>query len=146
MQQFSERDGLSVVFSEVRLPRPAEVEYPAALDDLEDRAARGDIVLVAEDDGVAGCLAMSGDAAGSVACVDHLLVSPDKRRRGLGTGLLREGVKHARQAGLRAVIASCLATNGPAIAFYQRLGLEFCGYNEQRYADHQVTLLFAYRI
>lgn len=145
MQQTNDRDSITIVLSEVRLPRTVELPYPLTLEDLDGRLERGDLVLVAEEgEALLGCLAMSWRGA-DVAVVDHVLVMPDRRRQGTGRALVREAVRFARDAGLRVILAPCQAKNGPAIAFYRRLGLEFCGYNEQQYADHDVTLLFAYR-
>lgn len=146
MQQLSERDDITILLSEVRLPRPVEIAYPASFADLPHRLERSGCILVAEEDGICGWLAMSVNDACSLASVDHLIVSPERRREGIGTALLREAVKVAREMRLRVVLLACQAKNGPAIAFCRRLGLEFCGYNEQYFADHEVTLLFAYRV
>ncbi len=147
MQQASERGAISVLLSEVRLPRPLEVPYPASTEDLIPRFERGDLFLVAEDEaGTVGWLAMSEDGAGNSGRVDHLVVDWDHRRQGLGTALLREAVQEGRRRGLRAVFCSCPAKNGPAAGFYRKLGLEFCGYNEHLYAEHEIALLFAYRM
>ena len=146
MQQLGERDGITILFSEVRLPRPMEIAYPVSLTGLARRLERGDSIMVAEDGGIIGWLAMSVDDGCGLARVDHLVVAPERRREGIGTSLLREATRSAREAGLRVVLLACQAKNGPAIAFCRRLGLEFCGYNEQQFADHEVTLLFAYRV
>jgi GNAT superfamily N-acetyltransferase len=147
MQQLSERESVTVLFSSVRLPRPVEVPYPARADDLAERLERGEPLFVAEDEGdVLGWLAASLDRGSGLARLGHLVVTPERRRQGVATALLREAVKSAREAGMRALLVPCQAKNGPAIAFCRRLGLELCGYNEQQYGDHDVSLLFAYRI
>jgi GNAT superfamily N-acetyltransferase len=148
MQQTSERDAVSIRLSRVRLPRSVDVPYPANLDDLSERLKLGDLVLVAaEGEAVAsGCLAASYDRACGIAWVCHLLVAPEARRQGLATDLLKEAARLARLAGLRAVMVPCLAKSGPAVGFCRHLGLELCGYNEHQYAEHQVTLQFAYRM
>jgi GNAT superfamily N-acetyltransferase len=148
MQQVAERDAVSVRLSRVRLPRPLEVPYPANLDDLSERLKRGGLVLVAAEGelGIAGCLAASYDRACAVAWVGHLLVSPEKRRQGVATALVREAARQVGEAGMRVLMVPCLAKSSPAVAFCRHLGLELCGYNEHQYADHAVTLQFAYRI
>ena len=149
MQQLSEREGITVLLASVRLPRVVEVPYPADVNDLAERLDRGDALLVAEDESeetVAGWLALAFDRAAGLARLEHLLVAPERRRRGVATAMLREAVKVSRQAGMRAMLMACQAKNGPGIALCRKLGLEMCGYNEQQYGDHDVSLLFAYRI
>ena len=145
MQQLSERDSVTIVLSEVRLPRPVHLPYPRQRDDLGKRLERGDCFLVADDGGVVAFITMSTDSGSGVGSVDDFVVAPEWRRRGVGTALLRAAVAAARDVGTRVVMLPCQARNGAAHAFCRRLGLEFCGYDEQRYLDHDVTLLFAYR-
>jgi GNAT superfamily N-acetyltransferase len=141
----SERESLTVVLSEVRLPRPVVLPYPRQRDDLGARLERGDCFLVADEEGAVGFLTLSLDRGAGVARVDDLLVDPQCRRRGIGTALVRAAVAAAREAGMRVVTLPCQAKNGAGHAFCRRLGLELCGYDEQHYLDHDVTLLFAYR-
>lgn len=145
MQQLSERETTTIVLSEVRLPRPVDLPYPRSRDDLGTRLERGDCVLVADEDGVVGFVTMSLDRGTGVGRVGDLVVDPERRRQGIGTALLKAAVASARIAGLRVVVVPCQARNGSGYAFCRRLGLEFCGYDEQYYLDHDVTLLFAYR-
>lgn len=146
MQQSTQRGDVSVLFSQVRLPRSLEVAYPSARDDLVIRLERGDLFLIAEDMETIGWLALSHDSGRGLGVVDHLIVMPERRRMGVGTELMRHAVDRARRLRARAVLTSCLAKNGPAVAFFRHLGMEFCGYNEHLYSDHEIALLFAYRL
>jgi len=146
MQQSSQRIATSLLFSQVRLPRPLEVPYPSARDDLVSRLQGGHLLLVAEQDQVVGWVAVSCDGALGVATVDHLIVLPERRRQGIGTELMRSAAEGARRLHARVVMAPCLAKSGPAIAFLQHLGMEFSGYNEHLFSEHEIALLFAYRV
>ncbi|MGI6207412.1 MAG: GNAT family N-acetyltransferase [Anaerolineae bacterium] len=146
MQQSTQRGDVSVLFSQVRLPRSLEVAYPAARDDLVIRLDRGDLMLIAEDTEPVGWISFSYDAGRGLGTVDHLIVTPERRRMGVGTELMRQAVDHARRLRARVVLTSCLAKNGPAVAFFRHLGMEFCGYNEHLYSEHEIALLFAYRL
>lgn len=146
MQQSSQRTDVSLLFSQVRLPRPLEVPYPSSRADLVSRLNQGHVILVAEQDQVVGWVSMSHNGGIDVASVDHLMVVPERRRQGIGTLLMRSAVEGARRLRARVVLVPCLAKNGPAIAFLRHLGLEFSGYNEHLYSDHEIALFFAYRI
>lgn len=146
MQQSVQRGDVSVLFSQVRLPRSLEVAYPAARDDLVIRLERGDLFLVAEAEDLAGWLSLSHDSGRRLVSVDHLIVAPERRRQGVGTELMRQAVDQIRRTRARVVLSSCLAKNWPAVAFFRHLGMEFCGYNEHLYSDHEIALLFAYRL
>lgn len=146
MQQSSQRIDISLLFSQVRLPRPLEVPYPSARDDLVSRMERGHLMLVAEQDQIVGWVAMSYDDGIDVATVNHLMVLPERRRQGIGTQLMRCAVEGARRLHARVVMTPCLAKSGPAISFLQHLGMEFSGYSEHLYSNHEIALLFAYRL
>lgn len=146
MQQSSQRVDVSLLFSQVRLPRPLEVPYPSTRDDLVSRLEGGHAVLVAEQEQIVGWVALSYDDGIDVATVNHLMVVPERRRQGIGTQLMRSAVEGARRLRARVVMVPCLAKSGPAISFLRHLGLEFSGYSEHLFSDHEIALLFAYRI
>jgi len=146
MQQSSQRVAVSLLFSQVRLPRPLEVPYPSARDDLVSRLQGGHLLLLAEQDQAVGWVALSYDAGVGMATVNHLVVLPERRRQGIGTELMRSAVEGARRLHARVVMAPCLAKSGPAISFLQHLGMEFSGYSEHLFSNHEIALLFAYRL
>ena len=148
MRQTDERGCVSTVFSPVRLPRPLELPYPVPLYTLAEQLQRGDCVLVAQDeDGqIVGCLAMSRSPVSKFGLVDHLVVTADRRRAGIGTALLGEAVRRVWDWELQGLVVPCQARNGVGIAFCQHLGLEFSGYCEHYYAEHDIALLFVYQV
>ncbi|MCX6025946.1 MAG: GNAT family N-acetyltransferase [Chloroflexi bacterium] len=62
------------------------------------------------------------EAARDELCIDTLSVAPAWRHRGLGTGLLAEAERQAREFGLRACSLSVDLTNPDAQRLYERLG------------------------
>ncbi len=112
MQQSSQRIDVSLLFSQVRLPRPLEVPYPSTRDDLVSRLEGGHVVLVAEQDQIVGWVALSYDDGIDVATVNHLIVVPERRRQGIGTQLMRSAVEGARRLRARVVMVPCLAKSG----------------------------------
>jgi len=65
--------------------------------------------------------------------VEHLVVSPSARGRGIGRALMDTVTAFARSRGSWCVWLETQADNYPAIQFYQRLGYRLCGLDEYLY-------------
>lgn len=59
---------------------------------------------------------------GTALHLEDLIVSKDSRGSGIGTLLLDEVVKHAKQIGVKRISWEVLDWNEPAIAFYEKKG------------------------
>ena len=104
-------------------PDPARQRQGLALL-LDDERAR---VLVAERaDGVVGMctgqLVVSTAEGGPALLVEDVVVDPDHRGRGVGRALLAALADWARGRGVRRLQLLADGNNGPALAFYDRLG------------------------
>ena len=104
-------------------PDPARQQQGLALL-LDDERAR---VLVAERaDGVVGMctgqLVVSTAEGGPALLVEDVVVDPDHRGRGVGRALLAALADWASGRGVRRLQLLADGTNGPALAFYDRLG------------------------
>ena len=104
-------------------PDPARQQQGLALL-LDDERAR---VLVAERaDGVVGMctgqLVVSTAEGGPALLVEDVVVDPDHRGRGVGRALLAALADWARGRGVRRLQLLADGNNGPALAFYDRLG------------------------
>ena len=104
-------------------PDPAHQQQGLALLLGEERAR----VLVAERaDGVVGMctgqLVVSTAEGGPALLVEDVVVDPDHRGRGVGSALLAALTDWARGHGVRRLQLLADGTNGPALAFYDRLG------------------------
>ena len=104
-------------------PDPARQRQGLALL-LDDERAR---VLVAERaDGVVGMctgqLVVSTAEGGPALLVEDVVVDPDHRGRGVGRALLAALADWARGRGVRRLQLLADGSNGPALAFYDRLG------------------------
>jgi ribosomal protein S18 acetylase RimI-like enzyme len=71
-----------------------------------------------------------------------LAVEPVYRRRGIATALLRHGRQWARQEGLKLLQAEATTKNYPALRFYQKLGFQFCGFNDHYYPNQDIAVFF----
>lgn len=141
--QQQEGDDVVARFREVQLPRVTRVRYPSWNEALLAHQERGDLILVAaQASEVLGYLDQETQPDQDVAWIHHLVVTPARRREGIGTALLQRGLQHARQEGLTQMMAIVQSKNYPAICFFQRHGFAFCGYNERFYRNQDIGLYF----
>lgn len=144
--QMEEADGgaKSISFQPVRLPRPMAVSYPRSPQDLAVAWERRECFLVAEETGkVLGYLDMGIQNWNKTGWVNNLIVAKDKRRRGIGTSLLRAAMRWADDKGLRTLILETQTKNDPAINFLKKHGFAFSGFHDRYYASRDIALFFA---
>ncbi len=75
-----------------------------------------------------------------------LMVALDQRRRGIGSALMQEALKWARESGVTKVELEVFPHNEPAIALYRRLGFREEGLRGRRYlvrGDYVDAMLMA---
>jgi GNAT superfamily N-acetyltransferase len=130
-------------FREVRLPRTIPVTYPREPMTLADEWNRRDAVLVALFEGEpVGYLCATEEHPSSIARVTDLVVTPERRRQGVGSALLTAMEAWASKRGVRRLILEMQSKNQPCIRLAQKFGYEFCGYNDQYYPTQDVALFF----
>ena len=134
---------ITSTFREVRLPRSVKVAYPRDPLSLSDEWTRRDAVLVAVEDGSpVGYIVMVEERSSSTARVMDIVVSPDRRRQGIGSALITAAQSWAVERRIQRIILEIQAKNQPCIRLAQKFGYEFCGYNDQYYATQDVALFF----
>jgi len=134
---------LDVAFQTVRLPRRMPVAYPRNLEQLVEDWHRSEGFLVAEvDEEVVGYLDLVANAWQQVGWVANMAVERAHRRKGVGTALMRHARHWARAQGLRLLQAEATTKNYPALAFYRKLGFQFCGFNDHYYQNQDIALFF----
>jgi len=75
------------------------------------------------------------DDTAMLACI---FVHPSLRRRGLGKALVSQALQFLEQKGIQRVRLNVFSDN-PALALYEALGFEVCGYRNRQYPDGQVV-------
>ena len=73
--------------------------------------------------------------------VQHATCRPPPHGRAEDT-LLRHARQWAREQGLDMVMAEATTKNYPALCFYQKLGFQFCGFNDHYYPNQDIALFF----
>ena len=133
---------VSVNLREVRLPRPVLVPYPRNAFALADEWNYKTAMLTATGPEPIGYVCWNAQSATDVVWVTDLAVAPEQRKRGVGMALLKTAESWALEHGSRMLFIETVAKNHPAIRMAQKLGFEFCGYNDHYYANRDVALFF----
>jgi ribosomal protein S18 acetylase RimI-like enzyme len=132
-----------VAFQTVRLPRRMRAEYPRQLDQLVEDWQRSEGFLVAEVDnevrGYVDALALPWQG---MVWMANLAVERGYRRQRIGTALISHVRQWAREQGLQMILAEATTKNYPALCFYQKLGFQFCGFNDHYYSNQDIALFF----
>ncbi len=137
---------VSVNLREVRLPRAVRVEYPRDPFALADEWKRKSAVLVAMDEIPVGYACLYEQASATTVWLTDLVVAPEKRRHGIATSLLKSAIAWAQQSRARMLTFEMQAKNQAAIRLAQKMGFEFCGYNDHYYVNQDVALFFGKQI
>jgi len=136
-------DQVGVIFREICLPRSITVRYPKTIDNLADEWNRHGAILVAVvDNGVCGYLRLTDYFVPETSWITDLVVASNYRRKGIGKSLILAAQSWAAERQKTRVILEMSAKNNPAIRLAQKMGYEFCGYNDYYYATKDVALFF----
>jgi ribosomal protein S18 acetylase RimI-like enzyme len=134
---------LGAVFREIRLPHSVSVAYPRQVNSLSESWNHRSGVLVAMVSGQVVGFARTNDAIlPHVAWISDLVVTSRYRRQGIASALLLAAQSWALQRKDYRVIIEMASKNNPAIRLVQKLGYEFCGYNDQYYETKDIALFF----
>jgi ribosomal protein S18 acetylase RimI-like enzyme len=119
-------------------------------DEIAARMAEHNLQLVVEEDGrLIAFLDAEVEQWRGVLKVWNLLVDEERRRRGIGTELMRNAERFGAQNHCRAIAVEAQATNWPAMCFYAKMGFCICGVDDHFYTNRDLerkeVALFLYR-
>ncbi len=103
-----------------------------------DGAGR-DVLIARDGADVVGVITVQ--TVGQVAELLRLIVSPGRRRQGIGTELITAGVRAAADRGAGEMLLEVRIDNDPAIAAYQRFGFEQFGSRTNYYGNGKHALI-----
>jgi ribosomal protein S18 acetylase RimI-like enzyme len=127
-----ERTGNRVTLDDVAAEPPIYKSYSLA--DVADVVAGHDWVQLAEhDQGVAGLASMTIDAWNRRAVLQHLYVTREARRAGVGSALVTAAIDTARNQNARCIWVETQTVNYAAVLFYQKMGFAWCGFDTSLY-------------
>ena len=142
--QAQDEGQIQIGFRDIRLPRSVRVEYPRSPRSLlVDWTQRDGLLVSVLEEEVVGYASVCLNMAPLTSWVTDLAVKRRQRRQGIGSALLLAaqewGLTHER----RNLVLEIQPKNHPAIRLAQKLGFEFCGYNDRYFANRDIGLFFA---
>jgi GNAT superfamily N-acetyltransferase len=141
LQQGSEQMG--VVFREIRLPRSILIRYPKPLTHMVDDWNRQSGMMVAiVDQQICGYLRLTDHIIPETAWITDLVVEQKYRTKGVGKRLIISAQSWAVERQNSRIIIEISAKNNPGIHLAKKMGMDFCGYNDNYYATNDVALFF----
>jgi GNAT superfamily N-acetyltransferase len=139
-----EASQIQVGFRENRLPRSVRVEYPRLPSRLaDDWQSRSGLLVAVLDGEPVGYVSLMLGIAPLTAWTTDLIVKRRLRRQGIGSALLLSAQDWGLQHECRRLVLELQSKNFPAIKMAEKLGFDFCGYNDRYFANHDIALFFA---
>lgn len=142
-----DEQAIRVVFNQVRLPRTMTVAYPFSDEAVSERFDLSSNLLVVSYEGtILGCIDGEVDVTGRIFQISHLIVHSQARRRGVGRYLMSSVIQLATHHQCERISIAIQTKNHPAISFVQKIGFEYCGYNDQYFQNGDIAILFALKL
>jgi len=133
---------VDVLLREVRLPRTVTVRYPRPTQTLVDDWNKTPMLVAVSANQLVGYLRMTDQFAAGTVWITDLVIGPSFRKKGIATALIMAAHQWAQQRGSHRAVIEAPSKNNAAIQLAQKLGYEFCGYNDQYYVSRDVALFF----
>lgn len=147
MELNSKKHEVGIRFREVRLPRSMRVEYPHDVSYLVEGWQDRPGFFVAEYEGEPiGYINLSITINPNLINILDLVVARRFRKRGVGIALIQAGQSWAIKEKATHIFIGMQSKNYPGICLANKLGFEFCGYNDHYYANQDIAIFFAKRI
>jgi GNAT superfamily N-acetyltransferase len=133
---------VNVILREVRLPKTVSVHYPRPTQTLVDDWSKSPMLVAVHSNLPVSYLRMTDQLVAGSVWITDLVVGKAFRRRGIATALIIAAHQWAQQRGSHRSVIEMPSKNHATIQLAQKLGYEFCGYNDQYYVTRDVALFF----
>ncbi|MFC1936119.1 GNAT family N-acetyltransferase [Chloroflexota bacterium] len=138
---------VNVRFRETRLPRSMRVEYPHNPSLLaEDWKGRFGLLVAEREEAPVGYLGLARPQSPQLIQVTDLVVMRRLRRQGIGSALVLAAQSWAAEREASLLMLEMQSKNHPMVCLANKLGYEFCGYNDRYYSNQDIALFFAKKI
>lgn len=143
MELDAEDHQVGVRFREIHLPRSVRVEYPRPVVNLADEWTQRSGILVALHEGeTVGYISVMLGVAPATTWIRDLAVNGRARRQGIGSALVLAAQEFGFRNNTRRIVMEVQPKNYAAIRLAQKLGFDFCGYNDRYYANSDIALFY----
>jgi ribosomal protein S18 acetylase RimI-like enzyme len=143
MDLIVEEGQMGINFRHVRLPRSVRVDYPRPFRQLAENWEKRDGLLAAVLSGeIVGYCGLGLSVAPKTTWVTDLAVSRRVRRQGIASTLLLAVQDWAREHATNRIVMEMQPKNHPAYCLSQKLGFDFCGYDDRYYPNRDIGLFF----
>lgn len=147
MEIGTDENNVAVQFKEIKLPRSMRVEYPWPVEQLAEEWDNRAVVLVAYvDDEVVGYETLMFGADKQLVRIANIAVLRRFRRQGIATSLIRAAQTWLAQQSVQQIQLEMQSKNFPYIRLANKLGFEFCGYNDRYFPNQDIALFFAKKV
>lgn len=144
MDRAFEPGQMSISFREIRLPRSIRIEYPHSHDQIMEGWKKSAVVLMAVlNNQLVGYVSIQDQKAPATAWITDLAVAEPNRRQGIGSALVLSAQNWAGQRFFKRIVLEMHSKNVAAVRLALKMGFEFCGYNDQYYANQDIGLFFS---
>ena len=131
--------GMSVEITKEKLDVPFQKTYQ--FDFIKNDIVEADFSIVAEIEGaIVGFATAKYMDWNKRISLTGIFVSSDSKGKGVGRALINSVLEYARTTKARCLWTETQNVNYPAIQFYTKIGLEFCGFDKSLYNPADVSL------
>ena len=134
---------VGISLHEVRLPRSVRIEHPRPARELADTWHLRPMLSAMTGLEAIAYVRFSDVIVPHAVWITDVVVGKPLRRQGLARKLISTAEAWGLQRGLRRAIIEVQSKNAPAIRMVQKLGFEFCGYNDHYYSTRDVALFYS---
>jgi ribosomal protein S18 acetylase RimI-like enzyme len=134
---------VEISLREVRLPRTIRLDHPRPGSELPDTWHLRPMLSAMSGMEAIGYIRFTDEVVPHAVWITDVVVGKPMRGRGLARKLISAAEFWGVQRDLHKAIIEVQSKNAPAIHMIQKVGFEFCGYNDQYYSTRDVALFFA---
>ena len=134
---------MEVHLREVRLPRTVRLDHPRAAKELPDTWHLRPMLSAVKGLESVAYIRFTDAIVPHAVWITDVVVGKPMRGKGLARKLIGAAEAWGLQHGLRRAIIETQSKNAPAVRMAQKLGFEFCGYNDLYYSTRDIALFFA---
>jgi ribosomal protein S18 acetylase RimI-like enzyme len=134
---------VEVMLREVRIPRTIRLDHPRPATELPDTWHLRPMLSAMVGMEAVAYVRFTDVIVPHAVWITDVVVGKPMRGKGLARKLISSAEAWGLQRGLRKAIIEVQSKNAPAVRMVQKMGFEFCGYNDQYYPRRDVAIFFA---